>query len=167
MAIKYHDVNPLGGDRKHVSIGLEYTKLKTEIALDIQCPAKIAESLPKPLIAFLEGLATSDAGPTVKRSSKWPKFMKGLIDAHPYCSLCGNKNRAHLVCHHVEPVWVNPERELDETNIIVLCEKSEVLSGLNCHHSHGHSSDWRLWNPRIREVCEDVFPLVQKMRGKK
>jgi len=89
--------------------------------------------------------------------------MKGLIDAHPYCSLCGNKNRAVLVCHHVEPVWVNPERELDETNIIVLCEKSEVLPGFSCHLSGGHLGSFRLWNPRIREVCEDVLPLIQKM----
>jgi len=167
MAINYHDVTPLGGDRKHVSIGLEYTKLKTEIALDIQCPSKIAESLPKPLIAFLEGLAASDAGPTVKRSSKWPKFMKGLIDAQPYCSLCGNKNKATLVCHHIEPVWVNPERELDETNIIVLCEKSELLGGLNCHLTAAHLGNFRLWNPRIREVCEDILPMAFRMGEKK
>ncbi|CAB4161941.1 hypothetical protein UFOVP785_3 [uncultured Caudovirales phage] len=167
MSVKYHDVNPLGGDRKHVSIGLEYTKLKTEIALDIQCPSKIAESLPKPLIAFLEGLATSDAGPTVKRSKDWAKLAKKLIDAHPYCSLCGNKNRQVLIPHHITPVWIDPKQELDEDNIIILCEKSEVLSGLNCHLTAAHLGNFRLWNPRIREVCEDILPMAFRMGEKK
>lgn len=160
MAITYHDVNTLGPGMKHVSVGIELKRLNTTVSLDIQCPDNIQKTLPKPLIDFIESMAESDAGPSVKRSSKWPKFMKGLIDAHPYCSCCGNTNRADLVAHHRCPVWLDPSKELDEENIIVLCERSNKVSGMNCHLLVGHLGNFRLWNPRVKEVCDDLQKLV-------
>lgn len=163
--IKYHDTNPLAAGRKHVSIGLEYPRLKTDVALDISCPDKLASSLPSHLIGFLEALADSDAGPAVKRIAGWAKASKAHLKLYPACACCGNKDLNNLIVHHIEPVWVNPARELDPENLITLCEASERLPGFNCHLSVGHLGNWRLWNPRVVEVCEHVAQATKK--GKK
>lgn len=80
----------------------------------------------------------------VKRSSHWPKARAAHIAKFPTCAVCaGHEN---LEVHHVEPFHVNPERELDPTNFITLCE----APGHNCHFLFGHFLSWRCFNPAVR-----------------
>lgn len=78
--------------------------------------------------------------PKVKRSSKWPalskRFLKGKV-----CAVCGAKDK--LVAHHVAPVHIVPERELDETNLLPLCEGRGTV---NCHIWCGHLGSWPSYN---------------------
>ena len=160
--LKYHDTNALAGGRSHVSMCFDYPKLGAEVAIDIQCPAGVAKDLPKPLIDFMLALGQSNVGPSPKRSSKWPALLKLTIDAHPYCAVCGNKNKKSLIAHHITPVWVDSSKELDPGNLIVLCENSDKLPGFNCHLTMGRMGNYRLWNPRIHEVVEQIS---KQMKG--
>ena len=49
--------------------------------------------------------------------------------------------------HHVIPVHVDGERELDENNFIVLCQNRT----LNCHFLFGHLLNWSKYNQDVRK----------------
>lgn len=72
------------------------------------------------------------------RSARWDsvrnKFMAGKC-----CAAC--EATTLLECHHIIPFHVEPERELDESNLIPLCRQ--------CHFFLGHLQDWAHWNPAI------------------
>jgi 5-methylcytosine-specific restriction endonuclease McrA len=53
------------------------------------------------------------------RSPKWPKFRKQFLKGKA-CAACGKTDKLQL--HHIHPFHLFPERELDETNVIPLCE---------------------------------------------
>ena len=53
---------------------------------------------------------------------------------------CGHKAEE---IHHIKPVRVYPELELDESNLIALCDR--------CHFVLGHLGHERAWNPLVRE----------------
>jgi hypothetical protein len=78
------------------------------------------------------------------RSGRWPAVRDTYLEAHPACEACGCKDEA-LNVHHVEPFEFAPERELDPTNLITLCNKH------HCHLMVGHLSDWHSFNPNVRE----------------
>jgi hypothetical protein len=79
-----------------------------------------------------------------KRSPHWPalrrRFLKGKS-----CAVCGGKSK--LTAHHVFPVHLYPEKELDETNLIALCEGRKEL---NCHGVFGHFMNWSSFNVNVR-----------------
>ncbi len=79
--------------------------------------------------------------PQIIRSSKWPALRKKWIQAHPNCSGCATTSK--LQVHHLIPVHLDPIKELDETNLITLCE----LAGHDCHFHLGHLLDWLAYNP--------------------
>jgi hypothetical protein len=99
--------------------------------------------------------------PDVRRSSQWPAVRRAFLRQNPRCLLCGNDRSLNV--HHVEPYHTHPERELDPTNLITLCERSEVpdLFGLNCHQWAGHLGNWSSVNPRVREVVRKLAGIVQ------
>lgn len=41
---------------------------------------------------------------------------------------------------------------LDPRNFITLCEEGGYL---NCHLFHGHNGDWKSFNDKVREECEE------------
>lgn len=45
----------------------------------------------------------------------------------------------------MKPFHLFPELELDDSNLITLCEKS----GHDCHFIFGHFHDWTLYNPNV------------------
>lgn len=45
--------------------------------------------------------------------------------------------------HHCDPVDWNPERELDDTNLLTLCRR--------CHLFVGHLGLWSSYNPDVRQ----------------
>ena len=57
---------------------------------------------------------------------EWRKLRAKVLAEHNYCAKCGASNvKLHL--HHIEPVRKNPERFLDESNLIVLCESCHAI----------------------------------------
>jgi hypothetical protein len=92
-----------------------------------------------------------------ERSSKWPTFRKHVLEKHPFCAYCGGTEK--LQVHHINPFHLHPELELDETNVIVLCEVPETD-----HHLHiGHLGDFRsVGNP---DVVRDCFENEKKLRA--
>lgn len=79
------------------------------------------------------------------RSGKWRKKRDAFLESNPCCAACGSTE--NLAVHHVVPVHVDGERELDETNFIVLCQNRT----LNCHFLFGHLLNWSKYNQDVRK----------------
>ena len=82
--------------------------------------------------------------PRTPRSPKWQalakQFLKGKV-----CAVCGRKES--VIAHHKIPFHVHPELELEESNLIPLCEGRTV----NCHLAVGHLFSWKSYNPSIED----------------
>lgn len=83
------------------------------------------------------------------RSSKWPTVRKHHIAKEPVCQYCGNTDE--LEVHHMAPFHLHPDRELDDSNLITLCE----YSTRECHLKQGHLGNWKEFNPDIRKICDE------------
>ena len=88
------------------------------------------------------------------RSPQWRQLRQQHLYKYPYCAACGRKN--NLQVHHIEPVFKNPERELDPSNLITLC-------GKYCHFAIGHLMDYKSWN---ENVIEDSKVYLNKVQNK-
>jgi hypothetical protein len=89
--------------------------------------------------------ARDDGGPRpmFARSGKWPKVREMHLLNYPTCTVCGTKK--YLTVHHVVPVHIEPERELDFSNLMTLCEPQ----GGGCHLLFGHLRLWMSHNPNV------------------
>lgn len=87
------------------------------------------------------------------RASSWKKVRASFIKKNPACAACGNKKK--LEVHHKLPYHVDPQLELSEENLIVLCEGPG-----NCHYVWGHLLNWKAWNPL---VVEDTHAFLEKI----
>ena len=76
--------------------------------------------------------------PLKKRSAHWPTVRKAWLAVHPTCAACGTSESCEV--HHIQSFHEHPERELDDTNFITLCDGPH-----RCHHRVGHVYDWK-WN---------------------
>lgn len=90
------------------------------------------------------------------RSSKWRKVRNNFLKKHPNCEVCGSGN--NVVPHHIVPVSFDPSKELDENNLIALCENKTF----NCHFFFGHLKDWTKSNP---DVVEDAKIWNKKIKN--
>jgi 5-methylcytosine-specific restriction endonuclease McrA len=81
--------------------------------------------------------------PLSLRSSKWSSVRKKFLESNNVCAACGCVD--HLQVHHKEPFHLHPEKELDPTNFITLCEDGED----HCHLKIGHLGDWKSFNPNV------------------
>jgi hypothetical protein len=79
------------------------------------------------------------------RSPHWPSVRREHLDRDPVCNVCSGTE--HLNVHHVRPFHLFPELELEQSNLITLCERPPH----NCHFLFGHLWSWAAWNPRVRE----------------
>lgn len=86
----------------------------------------------------IAGKAPLDA----KRSSAWPKVREEFIKNNPTCACCGDTKKIEV--HHIKPFHLNPELELEPSNLITLCESSS--NGITCHLLIGHLGDYKSWN---------------------
>lgn len=82
------------------------------------------------------------------RSSSWPKIRKEHIKKYPYCAACGKSSKIEV--HHIEPVHINADRELDPTNLITLCDSP-------CHIVFGHLMDYKSWNITVVKDCMEYY----------
>lgn len=87
------------------------------------------------------------------RSPKWRAFRNAIVEAHPYCAMCGTK--LELQVHHKVPYHIKPELELVESNCCVLCR--------DCHFYWAHDPDgpdgpetpsWSKYNLHIDEAIK-------------
>ena len=94
---------------------------------------------------------------SVPRSSKWRKLRQQHIEENPRCAVCGSDQG--VVPHHITPVHLDSDKELDQDNLITLCENRTF----NCHLFFGHLRNWSKHNPNI---VEDAKMWKQKIEGK-
>jgi 5-methylcytosine-specific restriction enzyme A len=79
-----------------------------------------------------------------RRNPKWSKESKEWMGDKP-CAVCGGiKNRN---VHHMVPFHIDPSREMDSTNWIVLCDADK--NGMNCHLSMGHLGNYKSYNSNV------------------
>lgn len=87
------------------------------------------------------------------RSSKWKKVREEFLKRNNSCRACGKKE--DLEVHHIEPVHINPSKELDTTNLITLCS--------NHHLVFGHLMDYKSWNV---DVVNDAEVYLNKVTNR-
>lgn len=88
------------------------------------------------------------------RSPKWVNVRKQHLNKEPTCAACGRNKK--LEVHHIEPVHLNPDRELDINNLITLCDNP-------CHFIFGHLMDYKSWN---KDVVLDCKVYLNKVKNK-
>lgn len=77
------------------------------------------------------------------RSPEWKEVRKLHLQNQDECQACGKKSS--LEVHHIIPVHVDKNLELDPTNLLTLCDR--------CHLVFGHLSNYRSWNENVVEDC--------------
>lgn len=91
-----------------------------------------------------------------ERSPKWHTTRDAYVAQHPSCEACGAEGgvgvKANQV-HHVKPVRLWPESELDAGNFITLCPR--------CHLLIGHLGDTDAHNPLAREDAARMLARVK------
>ena len=97
--------------------------------------------------------------PAKVRSPKWQAFCNHVIDKHPVCIVCGNKNRKKLVGHHRIPYHLRPDLELVESNVAVICEDGP--GNLNCHLVIGHRGSFQDYNENLDADAVYVGKIVE------
>ena len=77
------------------------------------------------------------------RDPKWSSVRKEFLITHCECAACSKISK--LQVHHILPVHMYSELELDFNNLITLCAK--------CHFVVGHGGNWKKWNENVVETC--------------
>ena len=93
------------------------------------------------------------------RSGKWPAARAAHLEPHPACAVCGGSDKIEV--HHIHPFHLHPERELDPTNFVTLCE--DDADGVNCHLLFGHLGNFKSFNV---DVLTDAAAWQQKIRSR-
>ena len=88
-----------------------------------------------------------------ERSPQWPAFRDAFIKKNPVCVCCGST--VGLQAHHVFPFHYcialgRPDLELNEGNLITLCEHEEGKQAENHHLLIGHLDDFESSNLDVR-----------------
>ena len=87
-----------------------------------------------------------------QRSKDWKKVRALHISKNPTCAACGRSSK--LEVHHIEPIHISPAKELDENNLITLCDNP-------CHLAFGHLFNYKSWNPDVKKDCESFLEKVK------
>lgn len=86
-----------------------------------------------------------------KRSPHWSTVRNAHLVFEPACRACGGTEK--LQVHHKHPFHLHPELELEQQNLITLCERR----GRDCHFRYGHFFDWKQWNPHVESMSTDFL----------
>jgi 5-methylcytosine-specific restriction endonuclease McrA len=86
------------------------------------------------------------------RSYSWTTVRKKHLENHPYCAACGRNKK--LEVHHIKPFYLNPELELDPSNLITLCDDP-------CHFVFGHLMNYKSWNTNVVKDCETYYDKIK------
>lgn len=94
-------------------------------------------------------------GPVCERSGKWPAVRRRHLAEHPSCIACGTAE--NLEVHHLLPVHLFPEKELEPSNLVTLCESPSH----NCHLLFGHGLCWSAYNEKCVELSASTLYCVK------
>lgn len=83
--------------------------------------------------------------PLSLRSPEWETVRKSHLKSFPNCAACGAND--NLQVHHIKPFHLHPELELEQSNLITLCEGKHN----RCHLNIGHLGNWKKENPSVVE----------------
>jgi len=91
------------------------------------------------------------------RSPKWSNVRKEHLKNNPNCAACGRDKK--LEVHHIKPVHLFPELELDPSNLVTLCADP-------CHIVFGHLMNFKSWNSNV-VIDSDLYlnKVNNKPRG--
>lgn len=84
--------------------------------------------------------------PLTLRSSHWAKVRQEHLKTQGSCQVCGSTDNLNV--HHIQPVHLKPELELEPTNLITLCEGGHPYH-FNCHFMFGHLASWYSYNESV------------------
>jgi len=97
--------------------------------------------------------------PLALRSPKWHGVRDAYLHTHNTCASCGaTKN---LQVHHIEPFHLFPEKELEPTNFITLCEEKGEAG---CHLKSGHLGNWKTNNANVVKDAQDKLDTIHRVR---
>jgi len=85
-----------------------------------------------------------------RRSSEWRDVRNSFARKNPTCAVCGKKP---IQVHHKKPFHLQPELELDPTNLISLCRQHHLWFGhLGSYYSYNDTieKDAELWYNKIK-----------------
>jgi hypothetical protein len=98
------------------------------------------------------------------RSPEWPRVQKAHLLKQPHCMCCkpGTNTSAGLQVHHIFPFHYcialgRPDLELDDRNLITLCEDEAGKPGQNHHLLVGHLDDFESSNLAVVEDAGRTF----------
>lgn len=78
------------------------------------------------------------------RSEEFEKVKRRFLRMHPKCEICGTTKKK--VAHHILPVYLYPERAVDESNLITLCRRH--------HLEWGHLGSYKSYNINVVKDAE-------------
>lgn len=97
--------------------------------------------------------------PKHRRSNKWPKVREEHLRLNPTCAVCGGTDQIEV--HHIIPYHINPELELEPSNLISLCESAS--HGIICHLAIGHApGNYKYNNPNVVKDAEYIREMLEK-----
>jgi 5-methylcytosine-specific restriction endonuclease McrA len=88
------------------------------------------------------------------RSPKWTNVRNQFLKENPTCIACGRDRK--LEVHHKIPVHINPELELDPSNLVTLCADP-------CHILFGHLMNFKSYN---KDVVKDSAVYLDKVKNR-
>lgn len=100
----------------------------------------------------------------ISRSPKWPGVERAHLLSQPRCMCCapGTNTSAGLQVHHMFPFHYcvalgRPDLELDERNLITLCEDEASRPGQDHHLIVGHLDDFQSSNLDVAVDARTTF----------
>jgi 5-methylcytosine-specific restriction enzyme A len=78
------------------------------------------------------------------RSTHWRSVRAAHLKLQPTCQVCGTSDKLNV--HHVLPFHLHPDLELEQDNLITLCEGADG----GCHLRFGHLWSWHSFNKSVR-----------------
>jgi hypothetical protein len=96
----------------------------------------------------------------MERSGRWKAVRDRFLSENEFCAACGCREKKFLNVHHIYPAHLFPERELDVSNLMTLCEKP----ARSCH-LWAHAYSWRAYNQHAKVDAALLFQRVRERLG--
>ena len=100
----------------------------------------------------------------ITRSPEWPRVEHEHLQLQPHCEACkpGTNLQAKLQVHHIFPFHYcvalgRPDLELDQRNLITLCEDEAGNPADNHHLLVGHLDDFQSSNLDVVQDAQTTF----------
>ncbi len=109
-------------------------------------------------------IAANKSSDITDRSPLWDEVEKKHLKKQPYCVACGKdvKYIKGLQVHHIIPFHIvielgRHDLELDERNLMTLCENEDGIKTQNHHLLIGHLDDWQSFNYVAKQDSISTF----------